>query len=158
MTIVSTFRCGLTCARKTVALRLTAGVYLGRVCKDRKVQVFPFHLEACQYQPIAEGEPRMSLLCAAGVNLNGGRTSDGGCMIGDSVFYPNDSEDDNDDEQNTMCLAYEMTKAESVHSPEINEIDQQLQSTRVPEHSEKNLSSLVWICSSTQNDGVVMVS
>ncbi|XP_045541958.1 JNK-interacting protein 3 isoform X3 [Papilio machaon] len=108
-------------------------------------------------RPIAEGEPRMSLLCAAGVNLNGGRTSDGGCMIGDSVFYPNDSEDDNDDEQNTMCLAYEMTKAESVHSPEINEIDQQLQSTRVPEHSEKNLSSLVWICSSTQNDGVVMI-
>ncbi|XP_013179392.1 PREDICTED: JNK-interacting protein 3 isoform X3 [Papilio xuthus] len=108
-------------------------------------------------RPIAEGEPRMSLLCAAGVNLNGGRTSDGGCMIGDSVFYPNDSEEDNDDEQNTMCLAYEMNKAESVHSAEINQIDQQLQSTRAPEHSDRYLSSLVWICASTQNDGVVMI-
>ncbi|XP_068621109.1 JNK-interacting protein 3 isoform X5 [Battus philenor] len=103
-------------------------------------------------RPIAESEPRMTLLCAAGVNLNGGRTPDGGCMIGESVFYAKD-----DKAGNTMCLAYEMSKAQSVHSPEVEQINQQLQSTQIMEHSEKNLSSLVWICSSTQTKGIVMI-
>lgn len=34
----------------------------------------------------------MTLLCAAAVNLNGGRTPDGGCMVGESVFYANQDE------------------------------------------------------------------
>lgn len=42
----------------------------------------------------------MTLLCAAGVNLNGGRTPDGGCMIGESVFYAKDD----DKAENTLCL------------------------------------------------------
>ncbi|XP_072930761.1 JNK-interacting protein 3 isoform X3 [Epargyreus clarus] len=104
-------------------------------------------------RPIAEAEPRMTLLCAAGVNLNGGRTPDGGCMIGESVFYAKDE----DKAENTMCLAYEMSKAQSMHSPEVEQICRQLQSTQHVEHFEKNLSSLVWICSSTQNKGVVMI-
>lgn len=52
------------------------------------------------HRPIAESEPRMTLLCAAGVNLNGGRTPDGGCMIGESVFYAKDD----DKAENTLCL------------------------------------------------------
>lgn len=51
-------------------------------------------------RPIAENEPRMTLLCAAAVNLNGGRTPDGGCMIGESVFYANPD----DKTENTMSL------------------------------------------------------
>lgn len=104
-------------------------------------------------RPIAENEPRMTLLCAAAVNLTGGRTSDGGCMIGESVFYANP--DDKTD--NTMSLAYEMSKAQSVHSDEVEEINQQIQSTHNVEYTEKNLSSLVWICSSNQNKGIVMI-
>ncbi|XP_026315689.1 JNK-interacting protein 3-like isoform X2 [Hyposmocoma kahamanoa] len=104
-------------------------------------------------RPIAESEPRMTLLCAAGVNLNGGRTPDGGCMIGESVFYAKDD----DKAENTLCLAYEMSKAQSVHSPEVEQINRQLHSTHSVERSEKNLSSLVWICSSTQTKGVVMI-
>ncbi|XP_075991591.1 JNK-interacting protein syd isoform X5 [Anticarsia gemmatalis] len=104
-------------------------------------------------RPIAENEPRMTLLCAAAVNLNGGRTPDGGCMIGESVFYANQE----DKSENTMSLAYEMSKAQSVHSPEVEQINQQLQSTQSVEYTEKNLSSLVWICSSNQNKGIVMV-
>ncbi|CAH0684325.1 unnamed protein product [Chilo suppressalis] len=101
-------------------------------------------------RPIAETEPRMTLLCAAGVNLNGGLTPDGGCMVGESVFY-------DDKPENTMCLAYEMSKAQSVHSPEVEQINRQLQSTLSVERTEKNLSSLVWICSCTQTKGVVMI-
>lgn len=52
------------------------------------------------YRPIAESEPRMTLLCAAGVNLNGGLTPDGGCMIGESIFYAKDDEKAG----NTLCL------------------------------------------------------
>ncbi|XP_041986356.1 JNK-interacting protein 3 isoform X2 [Aricia agestis] len=102
-------------------------------------------------RPIAENEPQMKLLCAAGVNLNGGRTPDGGCMIGESVFYAKDEKTDN-----TMCLAYEMSKA-TLGSAEIDQINRQLQSTQVTEHTEKNLSSLVWICASTQNKCIVMI-
>nr|XP_049704169.1 JNK-interacting protein 3 isoform X2 [Helicoverpa armigera] len=104
-------------------------------------------------RPIAENEPRMTLLCAAAVNLNGGRTPDGGCMVGESVFYANQD----DKTENTMSLAYEMSKAQSVHSPEVEQINQQLQSTQNVEYTEKNLSSLVWICSSNQNKGIVMI-
>ncbi|XP_052751330.1 JNK-interacting protein 3 isoform X2 [Galleria mellonella] len=103
-------------------------------------------------RPIAESEPRMTLLCAAAVNLNGGRTPDGGCMIGGSVFYAKE-----DKNESAMCLAYEMSKAQSVHSPEVEEINQQLQSTQNVGAIEKNLSSIVWICSSTQTKGVVMI-
>ncbi|KAI8431110.1 hypothetical protein MSG28_001165 [Choristoneura fumiferana] len=103
-------------------------------------------------RPIAESEPRMTLLCAAGVNLSGGRTPDGGCMVGESVFYSKDDEKSD----NTMCLAEEMSKA-TLHSPEVEQINRQLQSTQNAGRAEQSLSSLVWICSSTQTKGVVMI-
>lgn len=56
-----------------------------------------------------------------------------------------------------VFAAYEMSKAQLVHSPEVEQINRQLHSTHSVERSEKNLSSLVWICSSTQTKGVVMV-
>ncbi|XP_045509652.1 JNK-interacting protein 3 isoform X3 [Colias croceus] len=92
-------------------------------------------------RPIAEAEPRMTLLCAAAVNLNGGKSPDGR-NIGDSV---------------TMCLAYEMSKAQSAGSPEIEQIGSELQSTHTVDNMERNMSSLVWICSSTQTKGIVMI-
>lgn len=51
-----------------------------------------------------------------------------------------------------------MSKAQLEHSPEVEQINHQLQSTQSAEYAEKNLSSLVWICSSNQNKGIVMVS
>lgn len=59
---------------------------------------------------------------------------------------------------NCAFSALEMSKAQSVHSPEVEQINRQLQSTQSVEYIEKNLSSLVWICSSTQAKGCVMVS
>lgn len=38
-------------------------------------------------RPLAEASPHMKVWCASGVNLNGGFTKDGGCMIGASTFY-----------------------------------------------------------------------
>lgn len=54
--------------------------------------------------------------------------------------------------------AYEMSKAQQpVHSPEVEQINEQLQSTHSVELAERNLSSYVWICSSTQTKAIVMV-
>ncbi|CAK1554600.1 unnamed protein product [Leptosia nina] len=91
-------------------------------------------------RPIAESEPRMSLLCAAAVNLSGGKRLDAKSI--------------ND---NAMCLAYEMSKAQTAGSPEVEQIACELQSTQLYSSFENNLSSLVWICSSTQNKGIVMI-
>ncbi|XP_048488412.1 JNK-interacting protein 3 isoform X3 [Plutella xylostella] len=100
-------------------------------------------------RPIAESEPRMTLLCACGVNLTGGLTPGGGRMAGDSAFYP----------PTTVCLAEEMTavSANPLHSPEVEQISRQLQSTLSAELVERHLSSLLWICSSTQSKAVVMI-
>ncbi|PZC79765.1 hypothetical protein B5X24_HaOG215856 [Helicoverpa armigera] len=145
-------RCGPTFAKKTGALRPTGGVCPARAARDKRAPVQSRRFHRAASRPIAENEPRMTLLCAAAVNLNGGRTPDGGCMVGESVFYANQD----DKTENTMSLAYEMSKAQSVHSPEVEQINQQLQSTQNVEYTEKNLSSLVWICSSNQNKGIVM--
>ncbi|XP_047524106.1 JNK-interacting protein 3 isoform X2 [Pieris napi] len=90
-------------------------------------------------RPIAEAEPRMSLLCAAAVNLTGGKG-----------FNPKNIGN------TAMCLAYEMSKAQSAGSPEVEQVPAD-PSTHIPNNPENNLSSLVWICSSTQNKGVVMI-
>ncbi|XP_052746804.1 JNK-interacting protein 3 isoform X2 [Bicyclus anynana] len=104
-------------------------------------------------KPINESEPQMTLLCAAGVDRGGGRTPDGGCMVGESVFYDNRDEKTEDG----VCLAYEMNAvSQPLHSPDVEQIDAQLNSTREP-RALNHLSSLVWICSSTQSKGVVMI-
>ncbi|XP_069940721.1 C-Jun-amino-terminal kinase-interacting protein 4 isoform X9 [Cherax quadricarinatus] len=43
-------------------------------------------------RPLMEKEPGMKIWCAAGVNLTGGRTKDGGNIVGASVFYSGDTE------------------------------------------------------------------
>lgn len=54
--------------------------------------------------------------------------------------------------------AYEMSKAQSAGSPEVEQIANELQSAHIQYNAENNCSSLVWICSNTQNKGIVMVS
>ncbi|XP_037547475.1 C-Jun-amino-terminal kinase-interacting protein 4 [Nematolebias whitei] len=42
-------------------------------------------------RPLDEKDPSMKLWCAAGVNLSGGKTRDGGSIVGASVFYHDSS-------------------------------------------------------------------
>ncbi|XP_071087270.1 C-Jun-amino-terminal kinase-interacting protein 4-like isoform X4 [Haliotis cracherodii] len=102
-------------------------------------------------RPLLEKEPGLKSLsweshiwCAAGVNLTGGKTRDGGSMVGASVFYANTPEEID-------------TRRET--KDEVEKLNQELK-----EH-EKNLksadkeqfSSLVWICTSTHATSRVSV-
>lgn len=95
-------------------------------------------------RPLMEKEPGMKIWCAAGVNLTGGRTRDGGNIVGASVFYSGETE--------------------TTHvrpSDEIDRLDQELKEgereRREGELLEQSLSSLVWICTSTHSISKVTV-
>ncbi|KAK9305349.1 hypothetical protein QLX08_003604 [Tetragonisca angustula] len=99
-------------------------------------------------RPLQESEPGMKIWCGAGVNLSGGKTRDGGCMVGGSVFYAAEAQ-----EVNTNI------KVEAEDA--IEHLDKELQENenqRVEaEQLEQHLSSLVWICTSTQKMSKVTV-
>ncbi|XP_028520613.2 JNK-interacting protein 3 isoform X9 [Apis cerana] len=99
-------------------------------------------------RPLQESEPGMKIWCGAGVNLSGGKTRDGGCMVGGSVFYAAEAQEIS---TNTK------TEAEDA----IEHLDKELQENenqRVEaEQLEQHLSSLVWICTSTQKMSKVTV-
>jgi len=98
-------------------------------------------------RPLMEKEPGMKIWCAAGVNLTGGRTKDGGDIVGASVFYssPPSTEPikEGSGEDEISKLDAEIKEGESL-AQEAAEADQQL-------------SSLVWICTSTHSISKVTV-
>uniref|UniRef100_A0A8C3AHL5 C-Jun-amino-terminal kinase-interacting protein 4 n=1 Tax=Cyclopterus lumpus TaxID=8103 RepID=A0A8C3AHL5_CYCLU len=84
-------------------------------------------------RPLDEKDASMKLWCAAGVNLSGGKTRDGGSIVGASVFY-------ND------VPGPESPKKKLGSQSSLDELDQDL---KLRQHDE--LSSLVWICTSTES-------
>merc|ERR1719460_2640477 len=96
-------------------------------------------------RPLMEKEPGMKIWCAAGVNLTGGRTKDGGDIVGASVFYsaPPPEEHKAEEEDEISRLDAELKEGASL-GQEAAEADQQL-------------SSLVWICTSTHSISKVTV-
>ncbi|XP_066992949.2 C-Jun-amino-terminal kinase-interacting protein 4 isoform X7 [Anabrus simplex] len=101
-------------------------------------------------RPLQEKEPSMKIWCAAGVNLSGGRTRDGGSVVGASVFYtrPEGEEKGEGEQPEKMCS-------------EVEKLDQELKEgeklCREGEELEQQLSSLVWICTSTHSVSKVTV-
>ena len=87
----------------------------------------------------------MKIWCVAGVNLTGGRTKDGGDIVGASVFYsaPPPEEHKAEEEDEISRLDAELKEGASL-GLEAAEADQQL-------------SSLVWICTSTHSISKVTV-
>ncbi|KAG7203528.1 hypothetical protein KM043_013579 [Ampulex compressa] len=99
-------------------------------------------------RPLQETESGMKIWCGAGVNVTGGKTRDGGCMVGGSVFYAAEAHEVNAN-----------PKAEAEDA--VDHLDKELQDGeqwRVEsERLEQQLSSLVWICTSTQKISKVTV-
>uniref|UniRef100_A0AAQ6IPD1 C-Jun-amino-terminal kinase-interacting protein 4 n=1 Tax=Anabas testudineus TaxID=64144 RepID=A0AAQ6IPD1_ANATE len=84
-------------------------------------------------RPLDEKDPSMKLWCAAGVNLSGGKTRDGGSIIGAKQY-----------------LHWSMNSY-------INQSMTLLQDQQKELLQQDDLSSLVWICTSTQSTTKVVV-
>ncbi|XP_024120759.1 C-Jun-amino-terminal kinase-interacting protein 4 isoform X2 [Oryzias melastigma] len=95
-------------------------------------------------RPLDEKEASMKLWCAAGVNLSGGKTRDGALLVGASVFYSDLSGSEGPQK-----------KAGSQSS--LEQLDQELEEQQKELQHHDQLSSLVWICTSTQSTSKVVV-
>lgn len=96
-------------------------------------------------RPLMDKEPGMKIWCAAGVNLNGGRTKDGGSVVGASVFYSSPPEENSSSEN--------LSEVEKLSQ----ELTEQGKSLKENEEMEQKLSSLVWIGTSTHTNSKVNV-
>ncbi|GAB6019442.1 hypothetical protein CHUAL_001023 [Chamberlinius hualienensis] len=98
-------------------------------------------------RPLTERDPGMKIWCAAGVNLTGGRTRDGGAIVGASVFYFPSSTDD------SLLPIGEKS--------ELDKLDEELKAQERDringEDMDHTLSSFVWICTSTHSVSKVHV-
>ncbi|XP_018571079.1 JNK-interacting protein 3 isoform X4 [Anoplophora glabripennis] len=92
-------------------------------------------------RPLAETTPAMRIWCAAGVNLMGGYTKDGGLMVGGSVFYSEEPK------------IPSPKRAQS----EVESLDKELNNGKEGALLETRLSSLVWICTTTHSASIVTV-
>ncbi|XP_071402146.1 C-Jun-amino-terminal kinase-interacting protein 4 [Centroberyx affinis] len=95
-------------------------------------------------RPLDEKDASMKLWCAAGVNLSGGKTRDGGSIVGASVFY-----------SDVPGPASPQRKIGSQSS--LEKLDQELKEQQKELRQQEELSSLVWICTSTQATTKVVV-
>lgn len=94
-------------------------------------------------RPLQETNSPMKVWCAAGVNLTGGRTRDGGTIVGASIFYKEQKAD-------------APSPADDIDRLEL-ELRLQEQERREQEDMAQRLSSLVWICASTRESSEVYV-
>ncbi|XP_042363504.1 C-Jun-amino-terminal kinase-interacting protein 4 isoform X2 [Plectropomus leopardus] len=89
-------------------------------------------------RPLDEKDASMKLWCAAGVNLSGGKTRDGGSIVGASVFYSD-------------VPGPESPKRKIGSQSSLDKLDQELKDQQKELRQHDELSSLVWICTSTQS-------
>lgn len=96
----------------------------------------------------------MKVWCASGVNLNGGYTKDGGCIVGASIFYST-NQPANITEITTPTSS---TAGGIVGEPtELESLDKQLSLALDNADADQQLSSYVWICTSTHSASTVTV-
>ncbi|XP_053309985.1 C-Jun-amino-terminal kinase-interacting protein 4 isoform X3 [Spea bombifrons] len=97
-------------------------------------------------RPLDEKDSSMKLWCAVGVNLSGGKTRDGGSIIGASVFYSD----------LPGCEADEQ-KLRSDSQSSLEKLEQELKVQQKELRHQDELSSLVWICTSTHSSTKVII-
>nr|XP_046210443.1 C-Jun-amino-terminal kinase-interacting protein 4-like isoform X5 [Oncorhynchus gorbuscha] len=97
-------------------------------------------------RPLDEKDATMKLWCAVGVNLSGGKTRDGGSIVGASVFY-----------SDLTSSGPESRCRKTGSQSSLDKLDQDLKEQEKELHHQEELSSLVWICTSTQATTKVIV-
>ncbi|XP_033632321.1 C-Jun-amino-terminal kinase-interacting protein 4-like isoform X2 [Asterias rubens] len=98
-------------------------------------------------RPLAEKELGTKIWCAAGVNLTGGRTRDGGSIVGASVFY------------SSTLPEQDTSERKERSNSELDRFDDQItkQQKEICESLKNQLSSLVWICTTNHDVSKVTV-
>ncbi|XP_050073505.1 JNK-interacting protein 3 isoform X2 [Anopheles maculipalpis] len=109
-------------------------------------------------RPLAEASPHMKVWCASGVNLQGGYTKDGGCIVGAaSIFYSKDTTTGG----GGGAQITEITGDEATVEPkDLGELlERKLLALGGPNSldADSELSSYVWICTSTHSASTVTV-
>uniref|UniRef100_A0A3Q4H790 Sperm associated antigen 9 n=1 Tax=Neolamprologus brichardi TaxID=32507 RepID=A0A3Q4H790_NEOBR len=89
-------------------------------------------------RPLDEKDASMKLWCATCVNLSGGKTRDGGSIVGASVFYSDVS-------------GPESPKKKIGSQSSLDKLDQELKEQQKEQRHQEELSSLVWICTTTKS-------
>ncbi|KAB5555386.1 hypothetical protein PHYPO_G00033440 [Pangasianodon hypophthalmus] len=112
---------------------------------DSKVKNLPVPV---YLRPLDEKDASMKLWCAAGVNLSGGKTRDGGSIVGASVFYR--------DVSGLESGSLSPRKARGSQSS-LDKLEQELKEQEKELRQQDELSSLVWICTSTHTTSKVIV-
>ncbi|XP_063125476.1 C-Jun-amino-terminal kinase-interacting protein 4 isoform X2 [Rattus norvegicus] len=97
-------------------------------------------------RPLDEKDASMKLWCAVGVNLSGGKTRDGGSVVGASVFY-----------KDVSALESEGSKQRSASQSSLDKLDQELKEQQKELKNQEELSSQVWICTSTHSTTKVII-
>ncbi|XP_054249814.1 C-Jun-amino-terminal kinase-interacting protein 4 isoform X1 [Indicator indicator] len=97
-------------------------------------------------RPLDEKDTSMKLWCAVGVNLSGGKTRDGGSVVGASVFYNDVTGADG-----------EGSKQQTGSQSSLDRLDQELKDQQKEMKNQEELSSLVWICTSTHSATKVII-
>ncbi|XP_056011887.1 C-Jun-amino-terminal kinase-interacting protein 3-like isoform X6 [Ostrea edulis] len=96
-------------------------------------------------RPILEKETGVKIWCAAGVNLTGGRTRDGGSVVGASVFYSSLPESESESRKEVKDEVDRLNQELKDHEKGLKDADKE------------QLSSLVWICHSSGSSTHVSV-
>ncbi|XP_030684425.1 C-Jun-amino-terminal kinase-interacting protein 4 isoform X5 [Nomascus leucogenys] len=97
-------------------------------------------------RPLDEKDTSMKLWCAVGVNVSGGKTRDGGSVVGASVFY-----------KDVAGFDPEGSKQRSASQSSLDKLDQELKEQQKELKNQEELSSLVWICTSTHSATKVLI-
>ncbi|XP_041356747.1 C-Jun-amino-terminal kinase-interacting protein 4-like isoform X3 [Gigantopelta aegis] len=96
-------------------------------------------------RPLLDKETGLKIWCAAGVNLTGGKTRDGGSIVGASIFYSNPPEIEQEHRKETKDEVEKLNQELKDHEKNLKVADKE------------QLSSLVWICTSTHSTSRVTV-
>ncbi|XP_054077586.1 C-Jun-amino-terminal kinase-interacting protein 4 isoform X6 [Rissa tridactyla] len=97
-------------------------------------------------RPLDEKDTSMKLWCAVGVNLSGGKTRDGGSVVGASVFY-----------NDVTGMDADGNKQQTGSQSSLDKLDQELKDQQKELKHQEELSSLVWICTSTHSATKVII-
>ncbi|XP_050091012.1 JNK-interacting protein 3 isoform X1 [Anopheles aquasalis] len=117
-------------------------------------------------RPLAEASPHMKVWCASGVNLQGGYTKDGGCIVGAaSIFYAKDTTTTGGAQITELtgdegATTGTTTTAGASDVKDLGELlERKLLALGAPTtlDADSELSSYVWICTSTHSASTVTV-